>query len=195
MINNIKHFAKCNNTEVIVIGFNKGDGTILYVDPASLPGDEQIEIKSIAMSMSGQAADYLIPILQESKHKSGYDWFTYLTSRTGGRSSPLVKFPLKEVRDMHPDQKALMGGYGVTAVEREKQALEEKENPPSTVLVDSPVASSALTSTAPTTNLDSALGQMAIAIASLAETQKKMLEAQTKPVAKRRGRKPATKKD
>lgn len=119
-----RHMAKHQGEEVIVLGYNKGDNTVLLVRPSMIPKDEAADLKNFVMTNDAQSIDVIIPYLRKQAHKSGVDWFTYLHNKLMQRNNAVVIRPLKDITELHKDQYAFFAGYGLSAEEKAKQPVE-----------------------------------------------------------------------
>ena len=133
----LRHYGKFKNEEVIIVGYKKSMNTVMICRMTMLPADEQAQLRQIASSAYAQSkCDYLVLILQNERHKSNQDWFTYLANRLQRHDGSVMILPLKEIEDMDPDQKAFFKGWGSSVEEarkvREKKApdMPDIEKPP-----------------------------------------------------------------
>lgn len=126
MEENMRHFGKFQSEEVLILGHNKGQGTVLAVRTGALPGDEQMELRRIASSHDAQRNDYLVPVVQRERHRSGTDWFSYLANRFQRRDGSVRAIPLKDVENMNASQKAFFKGYGRSVLD---EAAEQQTAP------------------------------------------------------------------
>ncbi len=123
----LRHYGKFKNEEVIILGYRKSMNSVMICRSTMLPADEQAALRQIASSAYAQSnCDYLIPILEHERHKSGQAWFSYLAQRLHRNDGSVVVLPLKEIMEMDPDQKALFKGWGSSISEAAK-VREEKE--------------------------------------------------------------------
>lgn len=109
---NLRHYGKFRNEEVIVLGYKPSMNACMICRVTMLPVDEQTGLRQIASSVYAQGRDYLIPILQGERHRSNVDWFTYLASKMYRNDGSVISIPLKEVTDLEDKQKAFFKGYG-----------------------------------------------------------------------------------
>ena len=122
----LRHYGKFKNEEIVVLGYKKSMNTVMICRLTMLPADEQAALRQIASSAYAQSkCDYLVPILQNERHKSNQDWFTYLANRLQRHDGSVMILPLKEIEDMDPDQKAFFKGWG-TSIEEARKVREEK---------------------------------------------------------------------
>lgn len=107
-----RHYAKWNQEEVVILGYNNKMNDCIIVRVTALPVDDQVHLRQIASSAYAQSQDFLMPILQSQMHASKYDWLRYLLTRMARNDKTVVKVPLKDLYEMNPDQKAFFGGWG-----------------------------------------------------------------------------------
>lgn len=119
-VESYKHYAKFRNHEVIILGYNVAKNSCLVCNLATLPMDDQKELRLIASSMVGQKQNYLAPLLQKERHKSGRDWFTVLAEHLKKNNGVVFDIPIKELEELNPEQKGVFKGY--------KKPLEEKQS-------------------------------------------------------------------
>lgn len=119
MTSPVRHFGTIRGgEEVLIAGYNKGQNACFVVRLTHLPQDESAALRQIAMSVTAQNLDFLIPTLRVELHKSGQDWFTHLATRLYRNDGAVLSLPLKEIETMNEQQKAFFKGYGA-AVEPE----------------------------------------------------------------------------
>ncbi len=124
----LRHYGKFRNEEVILLGYKASMNHVMLCRMTMLPGDEQAALRQIASSMYAQdKCDYLIPVLQTERHKSGTDWFTYLVTRLHRNDGSVATIPLKEIEEMNPEQKAFYKGYGKSIAEAKEKLDSESE--------------------------------------------------------------------
>jgi len=123
----MRHYGTFRNEEVIILGYKKSMNPVMICRLTMFPADEQSALRQIASSTFAQdKCDYLIPVLQTERHKSGTEWFTYLASRLHRNDGSVSVLPLKEVDISNPEQKAFFKGYGKT-IQDAKQHIGEQE--------------------------------------------------------------------
>jgi len=158
---NLRHYAKFQNDEVVLVGYNQGRNEVLLCRVLALPHDEQIALRQIASSIVAQEKhDFLVPLLQIERHPSGADWFTYLANRLQRRDGTVLSVPMKDVADINTDQKAFFSGYGTTVTEADAPVASPAPQARATGAVVAPAAD-------PT---------MAAILAQMVETNQKILE-------------------
>ncbi len=124
----LRHYGKFRNEEIIIVGYRKSMNAVMICRVTSLPADEQASLRQIASSAYAQShCDYLVPVLQNERHKSGSDWFTYLASRLHRNDGSVAVLPLKEMQEMDPDQKAFFKGYGKSIAEAAEIRSKQEE--------------------------------------------------------------------
>lgn len=114
----LRHFATFQNDEAVVMGYDKTTGLVMICMINRLPGNDQVDLRRIASSESAQNNDYLVPILQKSRHRSGSDWFTHLVQNIKRQNSLVATIPIKELDGMNVEQKAFFKGYGTNIANR-----------------------------------------------------------------------------
>ena len=107
-----KHFCKFKGHEAVVCGYRPSMNQCMIVLIGSLPQDEGMELRRIAMSSVAQEHDYLVPTLQVELHKSQADWFSHLCTRMKRNDGAVVEISIKELDDMNPHQKSFFKGDG-----------------------------------------------------------------------------------
>lgn len=124
---NLRHYGKFRHEEVVILGYKASMNHVMICRLGMLPVDDQVSLRQIASSVYAQDnCDYLIPVLQTERHKSGHDWFTYLVSRLQRNDGSVSTIPIKEIEDMNHDQKAFFKGYG-TSINDAKSVVESNE--------------------------------------------------------------------
>lgn len=132
----MRHYAKIKGEEIIILGYNKGRNDVMVCLVAGLPVDEQMHLRQIASSSEAQKLDYLIPMLQSIRHpKTSIDWFTFLATKLWRKERSMGCVPIKELEDMHPDQKAFYKGYG-ESIEPKPQETEVVAQEPAPVMYE-----------------------------------------------------------
>lgn len=129
-IGQFRHYATFRREEVIVAGYNRGRNDCLVVRLTMLPVDEQADLRRIASSTIAQSQDTLTMLLMGERHKSGRDWMTHLAERKQRNDGSVMTLPLKELEDMHPEQKAFFKGYGKPVAAPKPVAVQEEAEIP-----------------------------------------------------------------
>jgi len=186
-----RHYAKWNQEEVIILGYNNKMNDCIIVRVTALPVDDQVHLRQIASSTYAQTQDFLMPLLQSQMHASKYDWLRYLLTRLARNDKTVVKVPLKDLSEMNPEQKAFFGGWGKStskpesakaplgSPEHNEQAQQEQQ-----ALVDLPGGvQEQIDQNVPTVQSDG-MAQIAKALVALAESQAAMAGTLEKLAAK-----------
>lgn len=156
----MRHYAKYNNEEYIVLGHNVKYNNCMMVRMSALPVEDQQALRSIANSEYGQGKFYLMPLLVTQQHRSGKTWEMFLLEQMNRRGGPITTLPIKDIQEtLDPAQKAVWKGYGKPSevapqpgLSADAQALQEAWQPGSTKpqmspdfsIPSMPVASNAL---------------------------------------------------
>ena len=96
-----RHYAKWEGEEVIVLGYARKFNDVLAARIGKFAPWDRASLRAIVSD--SQEEDYLIPVLQQERHSSGEDWFTFLF-RLITEDGPVVRIPIGELNDMNPLQ-------------------------------------------------------------------------------------------
>ena len=102
-----RHYGSWNGEEVILLGYNRGFNDVLAARIGKFAPWDRASLRAIVSD--SQEEDYLIPVLQQERHSSGEDWFTFLF-RLITENGPVCRIPLGELRDMNPSQLSIWIG-------------------------------------------------------------------------------------
>lgn len=136
----MRHYAKYNSEEYIVLGHNVKYNNCMMVRMSALPVEDQQALRSIANSEYAQSKFYLMPILVSQQHRSGKSWDMFLLEQMNRRGGPINTLPIKDIQEsLDPAQKAVWKGYGKPSdvapqpgLSPDSQALQEAWHPGST---------------------------------------------------------------
>lgn len=96
-----RHYALWNGEEVILLGYARRFNDVLAARVAKLPPWDRAKLRAIVSE--SQDEDYLIPVLTQTRHSSGEDWFTMLFQLISD-DGPVVQIPIGDLHDINPHQ-------------------------------------------------------------------------------------------
>lgn len=181
-----RHFglASSKNGErkdIIILGYNHVNNSVMVVDIDSLPGDDANELKRLALTTEAQRSDYLIPILEKTSYRNGTkSWWEYLCSLLKSKQVGVMSF--LHVAEMNQEQKNFFKGYGLSAEELENRNEQPK--------VRSSKQQTADTNEKMTSILEEILNQNKMLAERIEKLESGKTEAK-KTTTTKRGRKPA----
>lgn len=178
-----KHFCKFKGHEAVVCGYRPSMNQCMIVLIGSLPQDEGMELRRIAMSSVAQEHDYLVPTLQVELHKSQADWFSHLCTRMKRNDGAVVEISIKELDDMNPHQKSFFKGDGTWVAQYNDRGVQvgRKWARNTEVQADVPAVDPALLANPSTTS--AGVGGMLTEDASLAAETARVAAQTAGPVA------------